>query len=56
MIKVDQDLCVGCGGCVSACPQVFAFNENGKSEAISQELIDCVRQAVEICPVGAISI
>ena len=56
MIKVDQGLCISCGSCVSICPQTFVFNSAGKSEAISQEISDCAHQAMDICPVGAISI
>ena len=30
---VDQTGCISCGLCVSMCPQVFVFNEEGKAES-----------------------
>ncbi|BEH11704.1 MULTISPECIES: ferredoxin [Geobacter] len=54
---VDQDSCISCGLCVSTCPGVFRFNEDGKSEvydpngAGEQE----IQQAIDGCPVQCIS-
>jgi len=56
MIKVNQELCLGCGACASLCPDVFKMNEAGKAEAISQENIDCAKNAAESCPVQAIEV
>jgi len=53
---VDDDLCIGCGHCVSLCPQVFEL-ENDKSQVIGPDkcyTCDC-QMAVETCPVSAIS-
>ncbi len=55
--QVDQEACISCGLCVSTCPGVFRFNENGKSEvydpagAAERE----IQQAIDGCPVQAIS-
>lgn len=55
---VDQDTCISCGMCVSACNQVYEFNEDGKAEAIVDvvppELEEDSRQAALNCPVEAI--
>ena len=56
MIKVDQEACIGCGSCVAQCPNTFVLNGEGKSEVISQDDVNCAKQAVDICPVQAISI
>ena len=56
MIKVNQDLCVGCGLCVNTCPDTFKLNNTGKSEVISQDNIGCAQTAIASCPVQAISI
>ena len=32
---VDQDLCIGCGMCNAACPEVFELNDEGKAEAVA---------------------
>lgn len=51
MMKVDKKKCIGCGACVSVCPDVFELVD-GKSKVMSDE--DC-EDAVGVCPVGAIS-
>ncbi len=55
-IKVNKELCLGCGACVSLCPDVFKMNDAGKSEVIDEENIACARNAAESCPVQAISV
>ena len=55
-LKVN-DSCIGCGACVSICPEVFELNENGKSIVKQKETdLDCAKEAKETCPVGAIEI
>ncbi len=53
-IKVDQDACIGCGTCAGLCPDVFKINEDGKAEVISEENLDCAKNAASGCPVDAI--
>lgn len=55
MIKVNQDKCIGCGTCVAICPSNFQLNANGKSEVTGQDDNDCVQNAIESCPVQAIT-
>ena len=59
-VTVDQLICVGCGICVSYCPDVFEINE-GKSQVKvvviqDEEVYKCVMDAVEACPTLAITI
>jgi len=56
MIKVDQNICIGCGLCANTCPDVFRMDDAGKSEAFAQENVDCAKQAAAGCPVSAISV
>ncbi len=56
MIKVNEELCIGCGACASLCPDVFRLNDAGKSEVISQENVECAESSVSSCPVQAITI
>jgi ferredoxin len=30
--KVNKEKCIGCGYCVSVCPEVFELGEDGKSK------------------------
>jgi len=53
-IKVDKAKCIGCGVCVSLCPDVFELKD-GKSHAKVQKNLPCVQQAINDCPVQAIS-
>lgn len=55
-VKVDKDLCIGCGTCEALCPDMFKM-EDGKSVVIGDECnaeCDC-QEAVNSCPVAAIS-
>lgn len=57
-IKVDENLCIGCGTCVSLCPQSFKMNERHKSEPIEPpgDPVEKIQEAVEACPAQAISL
>lgn len=54
MIKVDAKKCIGCGACTSICPQVFEMKD-GKAVVKAQKNLPCVKEAIETCPVEAIS-
>lgn len=57
-VKVEQDVCVGCGACQSICEDVFKINDAGFAEAVveevPEELVDAATDALESCPVAAI--
>ena len=56
---VDEDLCIGCGNCEDECPEVFRLEDDGFAHVITpspgEDLYDCVRNAIDSCPVDAIS-
>lgn len=55
-VKVNEELCIGCGTCESLCPSVFKL-ENGKSKVIVSNCGECdCQEAAESCPVNAISV
>ena len=57
--KVDADLCTGCGLCEDTCPEVFEMKDDiatVKVKEVPAEAEDTCREAMEDCPVEAISI
>ena len=58
MYKINKKKCIGCGMCASLCPDVFELEEDGKSsikkEADLNAHEECIKEAIESCPVGAI--
>ncbi len=55
-IKVNHDLCIGCGTCEVLCPAAFKLNAEAKAEVISQDDVACAKNAAEGCPVQAIEV
>ncbi len=57
---IDLDLCIGCGLCEDTCPEVFQMRDDGYAWVIDEtpdpELYDCTRDALESCPVEAITL
>jgi ferredoxin len=55
--KVDKDKCIGCGTCVLIADKSFKLGDDGKAEAIEPagDPQAKIQEAVESCPVGAIS-
>ena len=53
--SVDKEKCIGCGACVSVCPDGFEMDENGKSIIKSTEC-SCLKEGKDVCPVDAIII
>ena len=57
---VDKDTCISCGLCPSICPDVFEFGDDGKAEAVvdevPSEMEGMAQEAADSCPVSAISV
>ncbi len=56
MIKIDQDLCIGCGTCEAICPDNFKIDELGKAKVVGEQDVDCAKAAAESCPAQAITV
>ena len=55
-VKVN-DSCIGCGACESICDAVFAVDGVAQvNEAAVADNMDCVKEAADSCPVGAIEV
>ncbi len=53
-VKITDD-CIACGACESICDAVFSIEDKAvvdESAVAANE--DCVKEAAEACPVGAI--
>jgi ferredoxin len=60
-VRIDEDLCTGCGLCEETCPDIFKMDEEKDiAEVIKIEYDDydeeCIQEAVESCPAEAIII
>jgi len=58
-VRVDEDLCAGCGTCAEMCPQIFTMAEDIASVTIGDnpvpaDLEALCREAADSCPVEAI--
>ena len=57
-LKVNEDVCIGCGACQAICPEVFEIGDNGLARVITDEVkedyIEDATDAKEGCPVAAI--
>lgn len=54
-IVVDHNKCLKCGMCASIAPDTFTFGEDGEIKVINDAVTESVKNAINSCPVGAIS-
>ena len=55
-VKIE-DSCIACGACESICDAVFKIEDVAVvNQAAVADNIDCVKEAADACPVGAIVI
>ena len=57
-VKVNKDICIGCGACQAIAPEIFEIEDDGLAKAIPEEIsghdTENAMDALEGCPVGAI--
>ena len=56
IIKIDEDLCNGCGQCVIACAEGAIQIIDGKAKVVSDNLCDGLGACIGDCPEGALEI
>lgn len=69
--RIDRTNCTSCGTCWDSCPEYFAQDANDSLSSIAEEyridadpglgtvpedLLECVNEAVDLCPVQVISL
>jgi len=61
-IKIDENICVGCGACEGASPQYFKVDDNlshflgEQNKDYSDEVLSEIQIGVSSCPFGAITL
>jgi len=56
IVRIDEELCDGCGACVSPCAEGAIQIINGKAKVIREELCDGAGFCLGVCPTGALTI
>ena len=56
VIKIDEELCTGCGACVQGCHGGALQIVDGKARIINESYCDGLGLCIGVCPMGAISL
>jgi MinD superfamily P-loop ATPase len=55
-VRIDDELCNGCGVCVTPCAEGAIVIENGKARVMNEALCDGAGFCIPVCPTGALSV
>ena len=55
IIKIDADICTGCGLCADACHEGAIAIIDGKARLVREDYCDGLGNCLPVCPTGAIS-
>jgi NAD-dependent dihydropyrimidine dehydrogenase PreA subunit len=56
MVRIDEELCNGCGLCVTPCAEGAIQIIDSKARVIREELCDGAGFCLAVCPTGALTI
>ncbi|HEM62400.1 MAG TPA: ferredoxin [Chloroflexi bacterium] len=56
IVRIDEELCNGCGLCVIPCAEGAIELVDGKARVLKEELCDGAGFCLGVCPTGALSI
>lgn len=54
IIKINEEKCIGCGACVTACHEGAIGMSEGKAKLMREDYCDGLGDCLPACPVGAI--
>ncbi len=56
IVRIDDELCTGCGLCVTPCAEGAIELVGGKARVLSEELCDGAGFCLAVCPTGALTV
>ncbi len=56
VITINEELCIGCGNCVSSCHQSALQIIDGKARLVKEDFCDGLGKCIGHCPTGALEI
>ncbi len=56
IVHIDEELCTGCGACVTPCAEGAIEIVGGKARVVNEVLCDGAGFCLSVCPTGALSI
>lgn len=56
IVRIDEELCNGCGLCVTPCAEGAIELVDGKARVLSEELCDGAGFCLAVCPTGALTV
>lgn len=56
MIKIDEDLCNGCGNCIPNCEEGALKLVDGKARVVAESFCDGLGACIGHCPTGALTL
>jgi len=56
IVRIDEELCNGCGKCVTPCAEGAIQLIAGKAKVIREELCDGAGFCLAVCPTGALTL
>lgn len=56
IIEIDEELCNGCGSCVTACAEGALLMVDGKAKLVSDVYCDGLGACIGDCPTGALTV
>ena len=56
IVHINEELCTGCGVCVSPCAEGAIVIVDGKAKVVREELCDGAGFCLGVCPTGALTL